>query len=168
MVCFQYCTKLTGIPTEMCSWTCCQDQVWLKQWCQRDIWRINLTNKCASDFTDKTKMAFFESCIYVGYLSNSSLTFNTLETFKNLLSACNVLSSKKSLTTLLFWIIDINKYSVARLNDSDYGQNCSKNARNVIFMFFKGMSKNMVFAAPLQDARGESETAVDPMAWCNY
>ena len=92
MVCFRYCTKLTGIQTERCSWTCCQDQDWLKQWCQRNIsWIGQLIN--ASEFTEKTKMAFFESCIW--YLSN----FITLETFKNLLSA--FLSSKSHYTFVL-------------------------------------------------------------------
>ena len=88
---------------------------------------------------------------------------------------CFLPSFRQKVTTLLFWIIDINNYSVARSIDSDYGQNFSKNARNVIFMFFRRglfsalyareMYKNIGFAAPLQDARveseSESETAVE-------
>ena len=101
---------------------------------------------------------------------------------------CFLPSFRQKVTTLLFWIIDINNYSVARSIDSDYGQNFSKNARNVIFMFFRrGIIFSSVRARNVQKyricgsfTRRKSRIKVrvrdhrrmirwlEPLTWCHY
>ena len=110
----------------------------------------------------KPKWLSLSHVIY-GYIFGPTVCFNnTLEILSRtcFLPEWNVLSSKKSHYTLLFWIIDINNFSVARPNIIDYGQKFLQKCQELDFYIFKGISyflhENIEFAAPSQDARGEN------------
>ena len=121
-----------------------------------------LARGMTSGFTEKTKMAFFESCnIWIYIWSNCVLQQYLGNTFKNLLSARmkRPFVKKKSLHTFVLNY----RYKQLQCCQARYYRLSSKflkKCQKFDFYIFKVISyflhENIEFAAPSQDARGEN------------